>query len=30
MLTNKLQTLWLELLDGNKQTTNCMARTTSC
>ena len=30
MLTNKLQTLWLELLDVNKQTTNYMARTTRC
>ena len=28
MLTNKLQTLWLELQDVNKQTTNYMARTT--
>ena len=30
MLTNKLQTIWLELLDVNKQTktTNYMARTT--
>ena len=27
MLTNKLQTIWLELLDVNKQTTNYMART---
>ena len=26
MLTNKLQTIWLELLDVNKQTTNYMAR----
>ena len=24
MLTNKLQTIWLELLDVNKQTTNYM------
>ena len=30
MLTNKLQTKWLELLDVNKQTTNYMARTTRC
>ena len=30
MLTNKLQTLWLELLDVNKQTTSSMARTTRC
>ena len=30
MLTNKLQTLWLELQDVNKQTTNYMARTTGC
>ena len=30
MLTNKLQTIWLEQLDGNKQTTNYMARTTRC
>ena len=37
MLTNKLQTIWLELLDVNKllldvnkQTTNYMARTTRC
>ena len=30
MLTNKLQAIWLELLDGNKQTTNYMARTTRC
>ena len=28
MLTNKLQTIWLELLDVNKQTTSYMARTT--
>ena len=28
MLTNKLQTIWLEILDVNKQTTNYMARTT--
>ena len=28
MLTNKLQTIWLELLDVNKQTTNYIARTT--
>ena len=27
MLTNKLQTIWLELLDVNKQITNYMART---
>ena len=26
MLTNKLQTIWLELLDVNKQTTSYMAR----
>ena len=30
MLTNKLQTIWLELLDVNKQTTIYMARTTRC
>ena len=30
MLTNKLQAIWLELLDGNKQTTSYMARTTRC
>ena len=30
MLTNKLQAIWLELLDVNKQTTNYMARTTRC
>ena len=30
MLTNKLQIIWLELLDVNKQTTNYMARTTRC
>ena len=38
MLTNKLQTIWLELLDAiwlelldvNKQTTSYMARTTRC
>ena len=34
MLTNKLQTIWLELLarttSVNKQTTNYMARTTRC
>ena len=30
LLTNKLQTIWLELLDVNKQTTNYMARTTRC
>ena len=30
MLTNKLQTIWLELLDVNKQTTNYTARTTRC
>ena len=30
MLTNKLQTIWLELLDVNKQTTSYMARTTRC
>ena len=30
MLTNKLQTIWLELLDVNKQTTNYMARTIRC
>ena len=30
MVTNKLQTKWLELLDVNKQTTNYMARTTRC
>ena len=30
MLTNKLQTIWLELLDVNKQTTSYMARTTGC
>ena len=30
MLTNKLQTIWLELLDVNKQITNSMARTTRC
>ena len=30
MLTNKLQTIWLELQDVNKQTTNYMARTTRC
>ena len=28
MLTNKLQTIWLELLDVNKQTTSYMARAT--
>ena len=28
MLSNKLQTIWLELLDVKKQTTNFMARTT--
>ena len=28
MLTNKLQTILLELLDVNKQTTKFMARTT--
>ena len=28
MLSNKLQTIWLELLDFNKQTTNFMARIT--
>ena len=28
MLTNKLQRIWQEILDGNKQTTNYMARTT--
>ena len=28
MLTNKLQTIWLELLDTNKQITSYMARTT--
>ena len=28
MLTNKLQTIWLELLDVNKQTTIYMARAT--
>ena len=28
MLTNKLQSIWLELLDVNKQTTSYMARTT--
>ena len=28
MLSNKLQTIWLELLDVNKQTTNFMARIT--
>ena len=26
MLTNKLQTIWLELLDVNKQTTNYTTR----
>ena len=30
MLTNKLQTIWLELLDVNKQITSYMARTTRC
>ena len=30
MITNKLQTIGLELLDVNKQTTNYMARTTRC
>ena len=30
LLTNKLQTIWLELLDVNKQTTSYMARTTRC
>ena len=30
MITNKLQTIWLELLDVNKQTTSYMARTTRC
>ena len=30
MLTNKLQTIWLEKLDVNKQTTNYMARTIRC
>ena len=30
MLTNKLQPIWQELLDGNKQTTSFMARTTRC
>ena len=30
MLTNKLQAMWLELLDVNKQTTNYMDRTTRC
>ena len=30
MLTNKLQTIWLELQDVNKRTTNYMARTTRC
>ena len=28
MLTNKLQAIWLELQDVNKQTTSYMARTT--
>ena len=30
MLTNKLQAIWLELLDVNKQTTSYMARRTGC
>ena len=30
MLTNKLQTIWLELLDVNKQTASYIARTTRC
>ena len=30
MVTNKLQAIWLEQLDDNKQTTNYMARTTRC
>ena len=30
MLTNKLQTIWLELLDVNKETTSYMARTARC
>ena len=30
MLTNKLQTICLELLDVIKQTTNYMARTIRC
>ena len=30
MLTNKLQAIWLELQDVNKQTTNYMAGTTRC
>ena len=28
MVTDKLQAIWLELLDVNKQTPNYMARTT--
>ena len=30
MVTNKLQSIWQELLAVNKQTTNYMARTTRC
>ena len=30
MLTNKLQTIWLELLDVNKQTTIYMAKAARC
>ena len=30
MLTNKLQAIWLELLDVNKLTTKYIARTTRC
>ena len=30
MLRNKLQTIWLELQDVNKQITSYMARTTRC
>ena len=30
MLTNKLQAMWLELLDVNIQATKYMARTTRC
>ena len=30
MVTNKLQAIWLEQLDVNRQTTNYMARTTRC
>ena len=30
MVTNKLQAIWLELQDVNKQITSYMARTTRC